>query len=123
MRNWIAGIALVAQGGLPARLALVGLTVIAVGGALLGPGVAAAETREFVGSVVKINETKIVVSNRMKDTMDFIRSDATVVTGDKSSWKQIRTQDRVSVSWDVADKPRRAHQVKVMPPDASSGDE
>jgi hypothetical protein len=106
MRKWISGVALVGW-----------ISGIGLGGALILPGVSAAEGREFVGQVVKISETKIVVENRRKDKMDFIRSDSTVVAGDKSGWKEIREADRVSVTWDVGDKPRTAHHVKVLPPD------
>jgi len=120
MRNWIAGVARV---GPTARFVLVGAAVIGVGAAVLAPGISAAETREFVGSVVKINATKVVVENRMRDKMDFIHSDSTVVEGRRSRWKDIEAKDRVSVTWDVGDKPRRAHRIKVMAPEKSSGDE
>ena len=111
MRDRIAGVALV---GLTALV--VGIA-IGVGAALVAPGVASAETREFVGKVIKISETKIVVKNRRKDKMDFIQSDSTVVEGDKTRWEDIQASDRVSVTWDVGDKPRKAHQIKVLPPE------
>jgi hypothetical protein len=116
MRKWIAGVARV---GRVSGIAIA--IVIGLGGALLLPGVAAAEDREFVGTVVKITETKIVVKNRRKDKMDFIRSDSTLVEGDKTGWTDIQAADRVSVTWDVGDKPRKAHQIKVLPPAKDEG--
>jgi hypothetical protein len=118
MRRWIAGVALV---GLVSWIGI-GIGIgIGLGGALILPGVAAAEDREFVGTVVKISETKIVVKNRRKDKMDFIRSDTTVVEGDKTGWTDIQAADRVSVTWDVGDRPRTAHQIKVLPPEKDEG--
>jgi hypothetical protein len=116
MRNWIAGVARVRLTALVAGIA------IGAGGVLVLPAVASAETREFVGKVIKISETKIVVKNRRKDRMDFIQGDSTVVEGDKNRWKDIQARDRVSVTWDIVDKPRQAYQIKVMPPEKDTKD-
>jgi hypothetical protein len=95
------------------RTALRALGVLAL--ALTLASAASAEFREFSGKVAEISDDEMVIDNRQGDRVSFRRSAATAVTGAKQSWQAIEKGDRVSVSWEMVDKPRIAHKVVVMP--------
>ena len=92
------------------------LALVAVALPLILPTAASAEFRDFSGKVTEISGDKIVIDNRQGDRVSFRRSEATTVTGAKTSWQAIEVGDRVSVSWKMVDKPRIAHKVVVKPP-------
>jgi hypothetical protein len=52
--------------------------------------------------------------------VSFGRSEATTVTGARTSWQAIEKGDWVSVSWKMVDEPRIAYKVVVMPPKQKS---
>jgi hypothetical protein len=75
------------------------------------PLVASAQMREFTGVVERAGGKKLVVGNRMGDSVTFSRIASTKVTGIKSSWGELAKGDRVTVSWT---KKRAAHRVRVL---------
>lgn len=91
--------------------------------ALLAPAMASAQMREFSGKVDRISKSKIYVDNRMGDKLAFERLDDTAVEGEKSTWEDIQTNDWVSVSWKIIDKPRKAYKVTVLPPKPEPGED
>ena len=98
------------------------LALVAVALPLILPTAASAEFRDFSGKVTEISGDKIVIDNRQGDRVSFRRSEATTVTGAKTSWQAIEVGDRVSVSWKLVDKPRIAHKVVVKPPKQQSSE-
>ena len=96
------------------------LALIAVALPLVLPNPASAEFRDFSGKVTEISGDKMVIDNRRGDQVSFRRSEATRVSGAKTSWQAIEVGDRVSVSWKMVDKPRVAHKVVVKPPKQKS---
>ena len=89
------------------------LTLIAGAAPLFLASAASAEFRDFSGKVAEISNDKMVIDNRRGDRVSFRRSEATTVTGAKTSWQAIEVGDRVSVSWKMIDQPRVAHEVVV----------
>jgi hypothetical protein len=77
---------------------------------------ASAQYRAFAGKVKSISSDEIRVDNRKGDEISFVRTDATVVEGEKTSWRAIEKNDWVSVSWKMMDAPRVAYRIVVMPP-------
>ena len=49
--------------------------------------------------------------------------DTEVEGQDKKSWKDLKRNDWVSVTWKMSDKPRKAYKVKVLPPKEEAGDD
>ena len=50
--------------------------------------------------------------------------DETVVEGeDKKAWGDLKKGDWVMVDWKFIDKPRKAHKVQVIPPEAEKGED
>ena len=96
------------------------LALVAVALPLILPTAASAEFRDFSGKVTEISGDKMVIDNRQGDRVSFKRSEATTVTGARTSWQAIEVGDRVSVSWKMVDKPRIAHKVVVKPPKQKS---
>ena len=80
------------------------------------PLAASAQYREFSGQVDKINDKKITVDNRMGDKVTFVQVDATAVSGVRASWDDIEKKDWVTVSWKIADKPRKAYKIVTAEP-------
>ena len=78
---------------------------------LVLPLAASAQMREFTGVVERAGGKKLVVGNRMGDSVGFSRIEGTKVTGTKSSWGDLAKGDRVTVSWQ---KNRQAHRVRVL---------
>ncbi len=103
------------------RLALVALVALIVPVAM--PGAAAAQMREFVGKVDKIDAKNVIVDNRKGDKVSFSKVAETTVEGTKTTWETIKKDDWVSVSWKMVDKPRKAYKVTVMPPQKEAGEE
>ncbi len=95
-------------------------TVLIASFAILVPLVmssdASAQYRAFAGKVRNISKSEIQVDNRKGDKISFVRTDATVVVGEKKSWRAIEKNDWVSVSWKMMDDPRVAYRIVVMPP-------
>jgi len=105
MRRFTAGIAM---------LALV---------ALLLPGVAVAQMREFRGKVDKISKRQLIVDNRMGDKLRFNPAADVVVEGEKDTYKKVKRNDWVLVSWKMADNPRIAYKIVVLPEQKEEGEE
>ncbi len=91
--------------------------------ALLAPGSASAQTREFTGKVDKISKSEVIVDSRMGDKVKFEKLDSTTVEGEKKEWKNVKKNDWVTVHWKMIDKPRKAYKVVVLPPKAEVGEE
>ena len=101
------------------RMALIALVALIVPVAM--PGRAAAQMREFVGKVDKIDAKAVIVDNRKGDKVSFSKVAETTVEGTKTTWDTIKKDDWVSVSWKMVDKPRKAYKVNVMPPKEEAG--
>jgi len=92
--------------------------------ALVAPGVASAQTRQFIGKIDKVSEKELIVDNRKGDKVPFVKMDDTVVEGEgKTTWEQLKKEDWVSVDWKMVDKPRKAYKVQVMPPREEAGED
>ena len=92
--------------------------------ALVAPGEAAAQTRQFTGKIDKIDDKQVIVDNRKGDKVKFNKLDDSVVEGEgKTSWEQLKKDDWVSVDWKMVDKPRKAYKVQVLPPRAEAGED
>ncbi len=83
--------------------------------ALLVPGLATAQMREFKGKVDKINKREIIVDNRMGDKLKFKPAKDVTVEGEKDSWKRLKKGDWAIVSWKMMDSPRIAYEIVVLP--------
>jgi hypothetical protein len=102
------------------RMAL--LSILALVLPLALPSVAAAQMREFTGKIDKING-KLIVDNRKGDKVSFVKIDTTEVTGEKTSWDDLKKGDWVAVSWKMIDKPRKAYKVQVLPEREEAGED
>jgi hypothetical protein len=106
-------------------LALGGLVSLAA--AVLIPGAAFAQYREFTGRIDKINDKKMIVDNRQGDKVTFDKVPDTKVDdtheGKKKAWGDLKSDDWVSVKWKMVDKPRKAYEVIVLPPKKEAGEE
>ena len=91
--------------------------------ALLVPGIASAQFREFKGKVDKISKRELIVDNRMGDKLKFKPADDVTVEGEKDAWKKVKKGDWVIVSWKMMDNPRIAYKVVVIPEVKEAGDE
>ena len=78
---------------------------------LAGP--AAAQARDFAGTVVAISANRLTVQNRMGDRRAFAGNARTPVSGKVDAWGRIKKGDRVVVSWSLDDRPVRARHVRV----------
>jgi hypothetical protein len=113
------------------KLALIALVAFVLPLSLAG--VASAQYREFTGRVDKINKKKLIVDNRMGDKVTFERLKGTTIedtrgdAGDKKgkreAWKDLKTQDWVTVHWKMMDKPRKAYKIIVLPPKKEAGED
>ena len=92
-----------------------------VAAALLAPGIASAQLRDFNGEVQSINETKIIVDNKKGDKITFEKSADTAVEGNVTAWDAIKKGDWVAVASKMLEKPRKAYKVvvKAKPADAA----
>ncbi|HEX5067339.1 MAG TPA: hypothetical protein VFY49_14555 [Myxococcota bacterium] len=106
-------------------LALAGL--MSLGTAVLAPGAALAQYREFTGKIDKINDKKMIVDNRQGDKVTFDKVPDTKVDdtheAKKKAWSDLKSDDWVTVKWKMVDKPRKAYEVIVLPPKAESGED
>jgi hypothetical protein len=93
------------------------------GAALVVPGVASAQFRQFTGKVDKIDDGKIIVDNRKGDKVPFNKVEETVVEGTKTTWDAVKKDDWVTVDWKFVDKPRKAYKVQVLPPRNEAGED
>ena len=91
--------------------------------ALLLPGIAAAQFREFRGKVDRINKRQLIIDNRQGDKLKFKPAEDVVVEGEKDSYKRVKKNDWVIVSWKMADNPRVAHKIVVLPTQAEDGED
>jgi hypothetical protein len=94
-----------------------------LGAAVIAPGVASAQFRQFTGKVDKIDDKQIIVDNRKGDKVPFHKVEETVVEGTKTAWDQVKKEDWVTVDWKFVDKPRKAYKVQVLPPRAEGGED
>jgi hypothetical protein len=91
--------------------------------ALLLPGIASAQFREFKGKVDKISKRELIVDNRMGDKLKFKPAKDVVVEGEKDSWKKLKKGDWVIASWKMMDNPRIAYKIVVIPEVAEAGED
>lgn len=91
--------------------------------ALLLPGLATAQMREFKGKVDKISKREIIVDNRMGDKLKFNPDKKVVVEGEKDSYKRVKKNDWVVVSWKMMDNPRVAYKIVVLPDQEEQGED
>jgi hypothetical protein len=91
--------------------------------ALLLPGLAGAQMREFRGKVDKINKKEVIIDNRMGDKLKFKPADDVVVEGEKDSYKRVKKGDWAIVSWKMMDNPRIAYKIVVLPEQAEEGED
>jgi hypothetical protein len=84
--------------------------------AIVLPGVASAQMREFTGRLDTVSKKKIIVDNRKGDKVSFVQVEETVVEGEKDAWNKLKKKDWVVVSWKMIDKPRKAYKIVVLPP-------
>ena len=117
MCEWIRRVGLIALVGFVMPLALA--------------DVAQAQYREFSGKVDKINKKQLIVDNRMGDKVQFDRVKGTAVSDTRTDvdddarakWKDLKKGDWVTVKWKMADKPRKAYEVIVLPRRREAGEE
>ena len=91
--------------------------------ALLLPGIAVAQFREFRGKVDKINKRQLIVDNRQGDKLKFEPAPDVKVEGEKDSIKKVKKNDWVIVSWKMADNPRIAYKLVVLPEQHEPGED
>ena len=91
--------------------------------ALLVPGIAAAQFREFRGKVDRINKRVLIIDNRQGDKLKFIPAEDITVEGEKDAYKRVKKNDWVVVSWKMVDNPRVAYKIVVLPDQKESGDD
>ena len=91
--------------------------------ALLLPGIAAAQFREFRGKVDRINKRQLIIDNRQGDKLKFKPADDIVVEGEKDAYKRVKKSDWVIVSWKMSDNPRIAYKIFVMPDQSEAGED
>ncbi len=69
-------------------IALVGLVATAL------PLAASAQYREFSGRINQVDKSRMVVDNRMGDTLSFVPGNPSEVLGPgKTEWSQLRKKD------------------------------
>lgn len=97
---------------------------LAVLAALLDPGPLGAQERgcplsggyrQFKGKVDRVGANALTLDSGSGDKLEFQKAPAVAVMGEKSDWNRLRAQDWVLVSWSMADDPRVAHEVCVIP--------
>ena len=91
--------------------------------ALLLPGIASAQFREFKGKVDRISKRELIVDNRMGDKLKFKPAKDVTVEGEKTAWKKVKKGDWVIVSWKMMDNPRIAYKIVVIPEVSEAGEE
>ena len=100
---------------------------ISLGTAVLAPGAALAQYREFTGRIDKINDKKMIVDNRQGDKVTFDKVPDTKIDdtheAKKKGWSDLKSDDWVTVKWKMVDKPRKAYEVIVLPPKSEAGEE
>jgi len=102
------------------RAAAIAMSVL-VAAALLAPGMASAQLRDFEGKVDSISESKIIVDNRKGDKISFDKTADTTVEGKATAWDAVKKGDWVAVGSKMMEKPRKAYKVTVKdaPADAA----
>jgi len=91
--------------------------------ALLLPGLATAQMREFKGKVDKINKKEVIIDNRMGDKLKFNPDKEVSVEGEKDAYKKVKKGDWVVVSWKMMDNPRIAYKIVVLPEQEEQGED
>jgi hypothetical protein len=79
--------------------------------------------REFRGKVDRINQRQIIIDNRQGDKLKFNPAPDVVVEGEKDAYKRVKKNDWVLVSWKMADNPRVAYKIVVLPDAAEEGED
>ncbi len=106
----------------PMYVLLVLVAVIALALPLVAASTASADYREFTGLIDKVTKKgQLIVDNRMGDKVKFMRVDETVIEGEKTEWKKLKKKDRVTISWKMMDKPRKAYKIVVLPEKEEAG--
>ena len=96
------------------RMLIVSLLAVAAG--LGSASSAEAQMRDFTGRIDAVGAEKLVVESRGGDKLSFAPAAGVVVSGGKQSWSALAKGDWVTLSWQIGDKPRKAHRVVVLPP-------
>jgi hypothetical protein len=91
--------------------------------AVLLPGLASAQMREFKGKVDSINARELIVDNRMGDKLRFKPAKDVTVEGEKTDIKKLKKNDWVIVSWKMMDTPRVAYKIVVLPEQKEPGED
>jgi hypothetical protein len=101
----------------PIHRLIVVAACLAIAAVMAAPSLATAQMREFTGRIDRVSKKKMIVDNRMGDKVSFVPIDTTAVEGEgKSTWKDLKNKDWMTVSWKMIDKPRKAYKVVVLPP-------
>jgi hypothetical protein len=85
--------------------------------------VAQAQLRDFKGKVDSIDAKAVIVDNRKGDKIKFDKIDTTTVKGEKTKWEDIKKGDWVAVASKMLEKPRKAYEVNVLPPQEEAGED
>ncbi len=72
--------------------------------------------RSFSGELQKVKGKTIVVDNKKGDKIKFAQPDTPDVSGEKTSWDDLKKGDWVTVCSKMLEKVRRAYKVEVNPP-------
>ena len=71
--------------------------------------------RQFKGKVDRVTPKKLIIDTGKGARLEFAKGAAVKVMGEKTDWNRLRKQDWVLVGWSMADDPRAAHEVCVIP--------
>ena len=91
---------------------------------LLAPGLPGAQgggcqlsgnLRQFKGQVERVGASGLVIDSGNGDEVVFAKGATVKVMGEKREWNRLGKQDWVLVGWSMADDPRRAREVCVIP--------
>jgi len=72
--------------------------------------------RSFDGELQSVQDKQVVVDNKKGDKIKFIKHDASVVSGTRTSWDDLKKGDYVTVCSKMLEKPRYAYKVDVREP-------
>ena len=94
------------------RIALFAIAVAAI--VVAGSGAAQAQIRDFSGRIVQVSGSQLIVDSA-GDKIAFVPVANVKVTGRRSSVGELKKNDRVTISWKLADSPRKAYKIVVHP--------
>ena len=97
---WIAGVVLFASG---------------LSGAQDGGCQLSGSLRQFKGQVERVGANVLAIDSGNGDEVEFARDANVKVMGEKTDWNHLGKTDWVLIGWSMADEPRRAREVCVIP--------